>query len=466
MRQPPHAQVVVVGASIAGLLTARALSDHVDDIVVLEREHPPDEPAPRAHVPQGRHLHLLLTAGLDRLRGWFPGIEEELLDLGAVHVDGHGAYVFQGGAYRARGDWGRAAVSATRPLLEHVVRRRVADLPGVTIETGVRVERAAVTEAEDDPEDPDGADPELRVTGVVALGQTRTADLVVDCSGRASRVAHALEEEGVLVPPVERVGIDIGYSSCLLRRSGDDFEGLLVFVQDPVTFRGGAVVPVEGPRWQVTLVGVHGDPPPADDEGMREFARTLPSPVAVELLERCERVSDIEIHRFPSSQRRRYDKAHRLPAGLVTLGDAACSFNPVYGQGMTSAALQAEALAEVVGRLGLHAPDLPRQFHRRAAAVVDAPWRIAVGADFGHPSTTGPRPFATRQLNAYVRHVMRAGHVSVDVARAFNRVLQLSDPPSALMRPRFVARVARYSRQSPAATGAPVAHPRVGPVGG
>jgi 2-polyprenyl-6-methoxyphenol hydroxylase-like FAD-dependent oxidoreductase len=466
MREPPHAQVVVVGASIAGLLTARALSDHVDDVVVLEREHLPGGPAPRGHVPQGRHLHLLLTAGLDRLRGWFPGIEEELLDLGAVHVDGHGAYVLQGGAYRARGDWGRAAVSATRPLLEHVVRRRVADLPGVTLETGVRVDRVALEDAVEDPGRLQSPDHEPRVTGVVALGRTRSADLVVDCSGRASRIAHALDEEGVVAPPVERVGIDIGYASCLLRRSDDDFEGLLFFTQDPVTFRGGAVVPVEGPRWQVTLAGVHGDVPPTDDEGMREFAASLPAPVVVQLLERCARVSDVEAHRFPSSQRRRYDRARRLPAGLVTVGDAACSFNPVYGQGMTSAALQAEALAEAVGRLGLRAPDLPRQYHRRAAAVVDAPWRIAVGADFGHPSTTGPRPLATRQLNAYVRHVMRAGHVSVDVARAFNRVLQLSDPPSALMRPRFVARVARYSRRSPAATGAPVAHPRVGPVAG
>ena len=437
---------------MAGLLAARALADHVGSVVVLERDRLPELPEPRGRVPQGRHLHLLLSAGLDRLRAWFPGIEDELAAAGAVPTDGYGAYVHQGGAYRARGEWGRPVVSLTRPLLEHVVRGRVAALPNVTIETGVRVDRLAVAGGR-----------ARRVTGVVVPGGERPADLVVDCSGRSSRLAHDLAERGLLVPPVTRVGIDIAYASCLLRRRPDDFEGtFVVTVDNPGSFRGGAVLPVEGDRWQVTLAGVHGDVPRPDDVGMRRFAESLPTPVVARLLERCERLSPVEAYRFPSSQRRHYEKVRPLP-GLVTLGDAACSFDPIYGQGMTSAALQAEALGALVRRFGLDAPHLPKRFHRKAARIIDAPWRIAVGGDFGHPLTTGPRPLGTRRLNGYVARVVRASHVSVDVARSFNRVVQLADPPSALAHPLFVARVLRYARRSPVVTGEPVLHPRVGP---
>ncbi|WP_323095717.1 FAD-dependent oxidoreductase [Intrasporangium sp. YIM S08009] len=453
-------RVVVVGASTAGLFTARALAGHVGQVVVLERERLPDEVRPRGRVPQGRHLHLLLSAGLDRLRLWFPGIEDELVACGAVPTDGSRAYVHQGGAYRARGDWGRPVLSLTRPLLESVVRARVAALSNVRVESGVRVERVALSEGVP-----------VRVTGVVVEGVERPADLVVDCSGRSSAIAHDLAEAGVVAPPVTRVGIDIAYASCLLRRDAADFEGTFVVCQDnPGTFRGGAVLPVEGGRWQVTLAGVHGDSPGSTDASMREFARGLPTPVVAELLERCERVGDIETYRFPSSQRRHHERVREPVPGLVSLGDAACSFDPIYGQGMTSSALQAEALGRVVAEAlarsdvaGLRAGDLPKRFYRKAARVIDAPCRIAVGGDFGHPATTGPRPPGSAALNAYVRRVVRASHSSVEVARAFNRVVQLADPPTALARPALVARVVRYAGRSPVATGTPVVHPRVGP---
>jgi 2-polyprenyl-6-methoxyphenol hydroxylase-like FAD-dependent oxidoreductase len=126
-------RVVVVGGSIAGLLAARAVAQQAASVVVLERERLTDSVEPRGHVPQGRHLHLLLSAGLDLLSDWFPGIEDELESRGAVRVDGHRAWVHQGGAYRARGDWGRPVLCLTRPLLEYVVRARVAAIPGLTV---------------------------------------------------------------------------------------------------------------------------------------------------------------------------------------------------------------------------------------------------------------------------------------------------------------------------------------------
>jgi 2-polyprenyl-6-methoxyphenol hydroxylase-like FAD-dependent oxidoreductase len=183
-----------------------------------------------------------------------------------------------------------------------------------------------------------------------------------------------------------------------------------------------------------------------------------------QLIDRCERLSEVATYRFPSSQRRHYEKVDDLLPGLVMLGDASSSFDPIYGQGMSSSALQAAALGDVAERAGVAAAELPKRFHRRAARIIESPWRIAVGADFGHPATKGPRPLGTAQLNGYLQRVVRASHTSVPVARSFNRVLQLADPPTALVHPAVVVRVVRAAGRSPVATGEQVRHPRVGPA--
>jgi 2-polyprenyl-6-methoxyphenol hydroxylase-like FAD-dependent oxidoreductase len=440
----------VVGASVAGLLTARVLSDLVDEVTVLERERLDDAPRPRGHVPQGRHLHLLLSAGLDLLEGWFPGIGDELEAHGAVRVDGTRAWVFQSGGYRARGDWGRPVLSLTRPLLEQVVRRRVGLLENVALETGVVVDLVRTTEG--------------RVDGTLVEGVLRAADLVVDCSGRSSRLAHQLEASGLLAPPVSRVQIDCAYTSGFLPRSDDDLDGsfLVVGTSPPESFRAGAVLPVEGQRWMVTLAGVHGDPPGTSDDEVLAFARSLLSPTVAQLIERAGPLSSVASYRFPSSQRRHYEKLRRLLGGYVTLGDASCSFNPIYGQGMSCAALQAEALGATVAELGIGSDELPRRFQQRAAAIIDAPWAIAVGADFLHPDTTGPKAPATDLANRYTQRLVRGTHSSVSLARTFNRVVNLVEPPTALARPAVVSRVLLSTVSG--GRRREVVHPRVGPA--
>jgi 2-polyprenyl-6-methoxyphenol hydroxylase-like FAD-dependent oxidoreductase len=444
-------RAIVVGAGIAGLLSARALSDQLDEVVVLERESLLDTAEPRGHVPQGKHLHLFLGAGLQRLVAWFPGIDVELESLGAVRLDGSQAWLFQAGGYRARGDWGLTVLSMTRPLLEQAVRRRVGELANVTIEDGEPVER--VTVAGD------------TVTGVSRADGERRADLVVDASGRNSRIARQLELSGVLEPPVSRVSIDCAYASRFLARSDDDFEGSFIAcaTTPPTSYRGGVVLPVEGGRWMVTLSGVHGDVPPTDEQGFRDFAGSLLSPTVAQLLDRCEPVSPIVAYRFPSSQRRHFERAPRPLSRFVAVGDAACSFNPVYGQGMACAALQAAALGEVLRTVGTGSAELPQRFHRRAAKIIDAPWAIAVGADFLHPQTTGPKARGTDLANRYVMNLARATQVSLPLARTFNLVLNLVEPTSALLRPRTVVRVLRTYRRSPAWTGQALEHPWVAP---
>jgi 2-polyprenyl-6-methoxyphenol hydroxylase-like FAD-dependent oxidoreductase len=441
---------IVVGASVAGLLTARVLSGVVDEVVVIERERLTDATSPRGRVPQGRHLHLLLTAGLDRLVVWFPGIDDELERMGAVWIDGTRAWVYQAGGYRAQGDWGRPALSMTRPLLEQVVRRRIALLDNVMLEDGVTADRVDVSDGQ--------------VSGVAVDGVLRRADLVVDCSGRSSRIAHQLESSGILAPPVTRVMIDCAYTSGFLPRSVDDFEGtfLVCGTSPPTSFRGGAVLPVEGNRWMVTLAGVHGDVPGTTEDDILAFARSLLSPAVAQLVERAGPLSSVASYRFPSSQRRHYEKVRRLLPGFVTLGDAACSFNPIYGQGMACAARQADALGDTVRAVGaVRSEELPRRFHRQAAKIIDAPWAIAVGADFMHPNTVGPKARGTDQVNGYVLRVVKASHTSVRLARSFNQVLNLVEPSSSLARPSVVARVLASSVPGRRRR-TRVSHPRVG----
>jgi hypothetical protein len=187
----------------------------------------------------------------------------------------------------------------------------------------------------------------------------------------------------------------------------------------------------------------------------------LLSPAVAQLVEHAGPLSPVTAYRFPSSQRRHYEKVRRLLPGFVTLGDAACSFDPIYGQGMTCAAQQADALGDTVREVGVRADDLPRRFHRKVTKIIDAPWAIAVGADFLHPATVGPKARGTDQVNGYILRVIKATHTSVRLAKSFNLVLNLVEPPRALMRPSVMAGVLASSLPGRRRRSR-VGHPRVG----
>ncbi len=447
----PGSRAVVVGAGVAGLLTARALRDHVETVEVLDRDRL-DGAGPRAHVPQGRQGHALLGAGEQLMGAWFPGLVDDLVAGGAVRVGGERIWWHQAGGYRIRGDWGGGPrLHLTRPYLEHALRERVAGMPGVRIRDRSLVEGVITAGG--------------RVTGVRVGGAPVPADLVVDCGGRSSRLVHALSMAGTLRTPVSEVVVNVAYATRLLRRSPDDLDGdvLVVTPSFPTTPRGGVAVPVEGGRWQVTLAGWHGEAPPADDDGFRAFARHLGAPVLAELIERCHPVGPVASYALRSSRWRHFERAADLPPGYVAVGDAVASFDPVYGQGMSTAALQAQALGDAVARWGAGSDRLPREHHRRAARAVRTAWAIAVGADFADPRTTGPKPFGTDVLNRYVGRVLLATHTSLPVQQRLSAVQNLQATPGSLLRPGVALRVLVASRRSPAVTGLPVPGPRIGP---
>lgn len=457
-RPSPRSTAVVIGGSMAGLSAAAVLAPRFGSVVIVERDVLPDHPADRKGVPQGRHAHGLLPPGMIRLEGWFPGLIEELVAAGAPLLDiGNDALWFQGG-YRRRFPTGIRGPLASRALLEFHVRRRTLALPNVTLRAGAGVVGLLT--------DDDGT----QVTGVhLADGTDLPADLVVDASGRQGRSLRWLEELGYDAPPTTEIAIDVAYASRIFRRDGHTgppsrggpdrqpgFEFALVLAGPP-TGRQAVAFPLEGGRWIVTLAGLHGERPPSDDAGFLAFARSLPSPEIAELVESSAPLGPIVTHRLHSNQRRHVERMRRVPGGLVLLGDAVCSFNPTYGQGMTTATLQAEALGQALDRVPTLDARLVKAFYKRAARAITPAWQVTTGADFALPATQGKKAPGTDLLNRYMPHVFKAAQVDEAVCLRVIEVTTLLRPPPALLTPAMLLRVFRTSRRVPAA--APVAAP-------
>jgi len=440
----PRISAVVVGGSMAGLSAAAVLSPRFASVVIVERDVLPDAPADRKGVPQGRHAHGLLPPGMIRLEGWFPGLTEELVAAGAPTLDiGNDASWYQGG-YRRRFPTGAVGPLASRALLEFHVRRRTLALPNVSVRAGAGVAGLLTS------------DNRSTVTGVrLEDGTVIDADLVVDATGRQCRSVRWLEELGYEAPPVSEVDIDVAYASRIFRRdrsrpSGWEFALVLA---GPPTGRQAVAFPLEGDRWIVTLAGMHGERPPADEAGFLAFARNLPSPEVADLIESSEPLAPIVTHRLHSNQRRHVEKLRRVPGGLVLLGDAVCSFNPTYGQGMTTAALQAEALGQALDRVPtLDARFVKASYKRQAKAVTPA-WQLTTGADFALPATVGPKAPGTDLLNRYIPHVFRAAQVDEAVCLRVIEVTTLLRKPPALLTPRMMVKVFRARRHLPAPVG-------------
>jgi 2-polyprenyl-6-methoxyphenol hydroxylase-like FAD-dependent oxidoreductase len=436
---PRIRHAVVIGASMAGLTTARVLADHADAVTVLDRDDLPAGYDARKGVPQGRHAHAILAGGARAIEELFPGIMAEMVGAGAGVLDFNEGFWHQAGGYRARSLIERKVISASRPFLEGHVRARVAALPNVRIRSGAAVECLLATGG--------------RVRGVRVFDGTSAADLdadfVVDCSGRASQASLWLEQLGFPAPAVDEVRCDMRYATLVLRRSPTDLDGTFAIAIEtpPAGKRAAFLIPIEGDRWMLTMGASFGAPVPAGEDEFRAAVATLPGGDIARALERAEVLSPVAHHRLVTSKRRRYERLRRRPSGFVALGDAVCSFNPIYGQGMSSAVLQAVALGQCVATYD-NDQELVRSFYERAAKVIATPWAIAVGADFAFPECRGPKPMGTDLINRYMRKVLVAAQVSPEVNTAMIRVQNLLAPPASLFTPAMMLKVRRAARQA------------------
>jgi 2-polyprenyl-6-methoxyphenol hydroxylase-like FAD-dependent oxidoreductase len=428
---------VVIGGSMAGLLAARVLANSCVEVTVIDRDRLPASPEHRQGVPQAHHAHALLARGQLALEELFPGITAELGTRGAPTGDMlRDARLHFSGHRLVQATSGLVLVSVSRILLEDEVRRRVRRLPGVTFGPPSDVVGVTTTPGRE------------RVTGVRVVrrseggaAEVHNADVVIDAAGRGSRAPAWLETLGFGRPDEDRLPIDLHYTSRRYRLGPDALSEDLASLQaaSATNPRAGVLARLEGGQWLLTLAGILGDRPPTDPDGFLAFAKSLSFSDIYEAIRHAEPLDEPVAFRFPASVRRRYERLTRLPDGLLPLGDSICSFNPVYGQGMTVAAQQALVLQRHLQRPG---PLSTRGILRDFAHVVDGPWEMARGADLALPAVPGRRPWPQRLIAAYIAHLHAAAAYDERLATAFVRVSGMVDRPAALLYPRVALRVA------------------------
>jgi 2-polyprenyl-6-methoxyphenol hydroxylase-like FAD-dependent oxidoreductase len=432
---------LVIGGSFAGLLAARILSDYFEKVTIIERDLMHNFPESRKGQPQTRHLHGLLVQGFKIITRYFPDLMEGLLSGGTPLLDmGQSMRWYCYGGYRAKFELGMKGIITSRPFLEWHIRQRVTALPNVTVLDGFSAEKLL---ASDDHKQIIGL--QIRNSEKDLEPQTLLADLVIDTSGRGSRSPKWLEELGYNKPEESTVTCGAGYTTRIYRR--DVFQPaslnwISITPEAPRQYTFGGVFPIENGKWMIALGGWHGHHAPATEDGFKDFAKSLPAPDVYNIIANATPLSEFITYKFPASLRRHYEKLEHFPDGYLVLGDAVCSFNPIYAQGMTSAAMQAATLdtllKEQPGLSGIF-----KLYFKQVAKIVDIPWQTAVTEDFRFPETKGKKAPGTDLINAYMDHVHRATHHDPIVGAAFLKVLNMIEPPTSLLSPQILWRVLR-----------------------
>ncbi|WP_086733150.1 FAD-dependent oxidoreductase [Streptomyces glaucescens] len=428
----------MLGASIGGLFAARVLSDTFDRVTLIDRDTLPKTAENRKGVPQGRHAHAILPAGTKWLHEMFPGLLEQFEADGVSVVREPAEMHFAPGGHLLSQEGRRRDPIPTyqpnRPQLEGGVRARLRARPNIKIID--RCEAAGLVSS------PDGR----RVVGARVVdrdgGAERelAADLVVDATGRGGRTTRWLEDLGYDRPQEDHLAIDIKYVSRNLKVAPGVLGSKKVVIVGACPGRptGATFLQHGDDHWMLTLIGYGGHHPPTDPGEFLEFAKPIMPPDVFEVLCAAEPLDAPVAHRYPASVRRRYERLQRFPDGLLVFGDAICSFNPVYGQGMSAAALQAEALRDALAQ---GRDQLPRRFFRTAARRIEVAWQMALGSDLSLPEVAGTRPLPVRVINAYFGWLMTAAERDSALTQEFVKVSSLLSPPTILLNPATIGRV-------------------------
>lgn len=448
-----YGTAVVIGGSIGGSAAAAALSPHFEQVVVLERDALPDTPQSRKGASHAHQYHVLTVGGRLALEDLLPGLTEEAIAAGVPSVD-PGTAIMNGikPGWVPRIETEMQMLLSTRSFLEHMVRHRVRQLPNVDYRYPVTVTGLTV-------------DGEGRVGGVVARDLANadatvelTADLVVDVSGRASRAPEWLEKIGFVAPKETTVNAHWAYTTTYFRPPSDfapDWRG--IYIAPTVTgegitaTRGGAMWQQEDGKWVLTAQGVSGDNPPGDEAGMKDYLKSIGKTVFTDLVDRIEIVEPIQAWRNTANRMRDYAGLSRRPERFVALGDAVAAYNPVYGQGMASAAFSARELRDALAR---HATETPsgsldgfaEHFQKRLQAeVIDGCWMFSTSSDYGVPGVEvdgTPLKDEDRPAGAdYAQRVVALATEDAEVATKFMETVQLVRTPEWMADPDLQQRV-------------------------
>ncbi|WP_326563275.1 FAD-dependent oxidoreductase [Micromonospora sp. NBC_01796] len=432
-------RAVVLGGSIAGLMAARVLSDHAEEVLIIERDPSEVDVGPRPGVPQGSQVHALLPAGQAQLERWFPGFAKEAFQAGAPLPTGGTGKVFLNGVLRTA-PMSRPQVPGlitTRPFLEALVRKRTLAIGNITMVPG-RADglvfdgnRVAATRYV-----PDGGTEPVTVT----------TDLVVDAMGRSSRLGDWLDNSGWTRPPMRRMPIKLNYATALYKRDEQVSDAWVAVAQttpgDGRVARIGGINSVENDQWIMLVAGYDNDRPTRDVEDFTNRCREHFPKAFRDIAEHGQRIGDVATYHQADSRRRDFHELDRLPAGLVAAGDSVASFNPIYGQGMTSAALHASCLSAYLrSDPALHEP--ARAYFDRVRVIVDAAWQISTFADLDLPHVDGPYPRGYRLIRWFTDLLFRASMTDGVINDRLARVTTMLDHPTALARPSTLWRAVR-----------------------
>ena len=420
---------VVLGAGIAGLATAQVVSEFYDQVTVVERDALPEGPQQRRGVPQARHLHGLLVGGMQALTQLFPGLEEELRaagapvsdegDLSLVSLYTRGQEMSRSGRFRDPGSlkfW-----FASRVLLESTIRQRVSGVENVSILDG----HDFVNLITDTPRAVTGVRISARANG---LERTLRAELVIDATGQGSRLPLLLENLGYARPRLQHTKRPLSYASQWFRLApGSVTEKLIMRQPDPGGLRGAAIQQAEHDTWVFSVLNLADGDTPADRSSMQAWAAELFPPRVIRALHEAQPLTEVVGHRHSGGHWRRYDKMRQFPTGLLAIGDAVCSLNPIFGQGMAVSACEAVALRDCLRRGDRR---LAHRFFRRTAEVIRPLWVSYLQLDWAIFDRHGWRVGPQRFWRWWFDRICLAMARDVTVAEAFLRVSQLIDPPS------------------------------------
>ncbi|KAK9844050.1 hypothetical protein WJX81_003008 [Elliptochloris bilobata] len=445
--------------------SARALSDYFDEVVLLERDHIELEHqvrSKRGGVPQYAQPHALLVRGLQAMESFFPGFGNDLVAAGAQRLDWlRDLRTWDFGAYTQTLAPGEESplqgISSTRALLERTFRSRVLALCNLTLRAGTPATRLRLS--------PD----KERVVGVeLRGGEVLPCELLVDASGRGSKLPECLAAEGRPLVGLRRDVVDsgLGYATRTLTIPPNwqcEKGWLACFVSERTkdkVGRAAVMLPTEGNSWQLTLAGRAGDHPPGDEEGFKAFARSLPTPDIYDTICAAEPRSAISLYARTQNERKHYESVD-MPDGLAVLGDAACCFNPIYGQGMTVGILGALELQQLLatrlaGRRGDRSATIAalagvaKEFQPKLSKLLDFPWSVATVDDESFLVATGKKPpvelsALDKLIAGYFSLASRAAAEDMGVAVELFSVSHLLKPPSALFAPGVALRVARLA---------------------
>lgn len=430
----PLAHAIVIGASTTGLACAAVAAQHFRRVTVLDRDQLPEQPVWRRGVPQGRHVHALLRGGQAVFDRYVPGLTDRLRKAGSVEVDmGSDVLWHHFGGWKARFHSGVSMLCQSKGFLEWHIRQQLALNPCIEFRS-----HCNVTGLNGGPD---------RITGVqLQDGRQLSGDLVIDASGRNSNTPRFLEQLGIAPPRQTQLPVDIWYASQIFAAASAprDWRGMLIHSRPPAT-RTAALMPIEGGRWIVTLVGWQGDNPGSKQDAFLEWARGLPAPKLFDSIVDAEPLDRVWRWNFASNQRNHYEACQSFPDGLVVVGDANTSLNPIYGQGMSQGAIGARILDQCLTptsgqTVANPLAGLGPRFHRCYGKFIDQCWMTSTTEDYSELAGQDGRAWYAPLLSRYLHRFTQLTWHNRDAAHAFYQVMHMEKSPTSLMRPGFLLR--------------------------